>query len=343
MLLENRAWKNSPHLKTLPLNPKAQGIKKIALIGPFGDILNYGDYSGSWGAYPVPPPDVAAKMAGTLREGILKYLSDGDVGLVTSVGANTWHYNAQYGVPSYLLTPPDSAHPPTHGLLATYYASTNFTNPRFSQVETPLRDWGLYPPFGVSSEGDPVVLPSNNFSVVWEGYLELPRFSDANDRGDLNFVDGFIGVATSANTTSRLFIDSKLVSSSSYPPFETLTFTTGTILSTIPSLDYSSQHPTSPPPSAGRFRFEGGRKYQVRIEYQAWNLAVKQENVNSLNAVAAFWWNLVDQGAEVDSLGAVHKVFSIFAYGRCYSPARIGYGDRERSRFGRARGRRELE
>ena len=34
VLLENRNW-------TLPLNPAAQNISKIALIGPFGDALNY--------------------------------------------------------------------------------------------------------------------------------------------------------------------------------------------------------------------------------------------------------------------------------------------------------------
>ncbi|KAJ6487342.1 hypothetical protein DFH09DRAFT_1339455 [Mycena vulgaris] len=38
---------------TLPIKPDEQGIKTIALIGPFSDILNYGDYSGPWGAYPI--------------------------------------------------------------------------------------------------------------------------------------------------------------------------------------------------------------------------------------------------------------------------------------------------
>ncbi|KAJ7711651.1 hypothetical protein DFH07DRAFT_975043 [Mycena maculata] len=40
VLLENR---DSAFPITAP-----QGIKTIALIGPFGDILNYGDYSGPW-------------------------------------------------------------------------------------------------------------------------------------------------------------------------------------------------------------------------------------------------------------------------------------------------------
>lgn len=46
VLLEN---KNS----TLPINPIKQNITKIALVGPFADTFNYGDYSGQWGGYPV--------------------------------------------------------------------------------------------------------------------------------------------------------------------------------------------------------------------------------------------------------------------------------------------------
>ncbi|KAJ7210633.1 glycoside hydrolase family 3 protein [Mycena haematopus] len=45
VLLENRD-------NTLPIKPDTQNIKAIALIGPFSDILNYGDYSGPWVQHP---------------------------------------------------------------------------------------------------------------------------------------------------------------------------------------------------------------------------------------------------------------------------------------------------
>lgn len=43
VLLENRN-------NTLPLNPNKQNLSSIALIGPFVDTSNYGDYSGQWEA-----------------------------------------------------------------------------------------------------------------------------------------------------------------------------------------------------------------------------------------------------------------------------------------------------
>ncbi|THU97562.1 glycoside hydrolase [Dendrothele bispora CBS 962.96] len=358
VLLENRNG-------TLPIklsNSSMDSIpKKIALIGPFGDILNYGDYSGPWGASPVPPSMStstsvvnASRIAGTLREGILGYLEEfnseqseeeGKVKLVTSVGTNTWLYNAQYGVPSYLLSPSNSTNSSvvdasnvhadssrSHGLLATYYASTDFTDPRFTRVETPIRDWGLYPPFDSglntsSGSGKVVVLPSNNFSVIWEGELTAPVFDDVDaDSSELNEVNGFIGVAVGPNTTARLFIDGEVVAESSYPPPAGLlsassssptgsssssssssssnlnpngssTFQTGTFLPNIEPFTYSIANATIPPPGAGRFTFEGGKKYTVKIEYQTWNLAVKLENVNSVNSQVGLWWNLVEQGS----------------------------------------------
>ncbi|KAF5335037.1 hypothetical protein D9758_017435 [Tetrapyrgos nigripes] len=349
VLLENRDG-------VLPIrvgNDNDNDISRIALIGPFGDILNYGDYSGSWGASPVPSPEDSEGRAGTLREGILGYLRGGSgsrdaerngVDLVTSAGANTWLYNAQYGIPAYLLSPPPSASsssassstpsestttgdtpastsanananpspnpnadlPTSHGLLGTYYASTDFTGqPIFSRVEAPNRDWGLYPPYGFNDAGESVILPSNNFSVIWEGEVEVPVFfvnnnsSDDTSSNDLNEINGFIGVAVGPNTTARLFLDDTLVASSSYPPFSTSpssTFKSGTLLGNIPSLQFSIVNGTLSPPGAGRFKFEGGRRYKVRIEYQTWNLAVKLENVNSVNSQVGFWWNLVEQG-----------------------------------------------
>lgn len=85
VLLENRN-------NTLPLN--AQDCGKIALIGPFSDALNYGDYSGQNGQYPVA-------HSSTIREGIVQTLGQ-DVArndLLTAWGANTWVSNAQYPIP----------------------------------------------------------------------------------------------------------------------------------------------------------------------------------------------------------------------------------------------------
>ena len=89
-LLENR---NS----ILPIRPKAHNISKIALIGPFGDALNYvsrsksstqrrinafkGDYSGQYGAYPT-------SKSSTIRQSMLSYLSTNspNISLVSSWG-----------------------------------------------------------------------------------------------------------------------------------------------------------------------------------------------------------------------------------------------------------------
>ncbi|KAJ7253794.1 glycoside hydrolase family 3 protein [Mycena rebaudengoi] len=115
-LLENRD-------NTLPLNPTSQNIRKIALIGPFSDILNYGDYSGQWGMYPT-------NRSSTVRQAMVEHLKSNfpSTHLVSSWGTDTWTY---------------------HGHIQ----------------ETPNRDWGLYPPVG---------LPSNNFSAIWEGELQVP-------------------------------------------------------------------------------------------------------------------------------------------------------------------------
>ncbi|KAK7045831.1 hypothetical protein VNI00_007242 [Paramarasmius palmivorus] len=243
VLLEN---KND----TLPLKPSQQGIRTIALIGPFGDQLNYGDYSGPWGSTPVT-------NSSTIREAMLGYLESDGVELLTSVGANSFLYNAPYPIPTYLLSPPSSE--ATGGFLATYFADTNFTEAVFTTIEAPNRDWGLYPPLG---------LPSNNFSAIWEGQVTLP-FSDSTDvEQDIH---GFIGISVSPNTTARLFVDSQLVAES---PFSS----SGTILGNIMPLAYSAK-----------------KKVDVRVEFQTWNLYQKIENVNSVNAQVQLWWNLVDQ------------------------------------------------
>ncbi|KAJ7165677.1 glycoside hydrolase family 3 protein [Mycena crocata] len=256
VLLENRD-------ETLPIKPIEQNIKSIALIGPFSDILNFGDYSGPWGAYPTA-------NSSTLRQAIGAHLSayTPDVSLVSSWGANTWLYNGQYNIPGYLLSTDGVA----GGLRATYYADTNFTDavPEASRVETPNRDWGLYPPAG---------LPSNNFSVVWEGVLTVPVDKD---------VSGWIGVGVNANTTARLFIDGELVA-------ESPSTLSGNIIGNIQQLAYVRVNATAAPPGASAFTFVKGAKHDIRVEYQAYNYVQKIENVNSLNAQIELFWNLVDR------------------------------------------------
>lgn len=256
VLLENR---NS----TLPIKPASQGISKIALIGPFVDLYNYGDYSGTWGAGP-------AENATTIRQAVDSYLkaNASNVQLVSSWGSNTWLYNAQYPIPGYLLSPPESNE--IGGLRATYYADTDFETPIFQTVEIPNRDWGLYPPNR---------LPSNNFSVVWEGQLKVPVDSDVN---------GYIGVAVYANDTARLYIDDVLVAHAELT-------TGGNIMGNIEPLSYSILNGTTPPPGSSEFKFIKGQIHKIRIEFQAWNLAQKFENVNSINAQVELFWNLVDR------------------------------------------------
>lgn len=261
VLLENRN-------ATLPLSPKVQGINRIALIGPYSDIFNYGDYSGQWGGYPVA-------NASTVRQAIQSYLAANASGteLVTSWGSNTWLYNSQYNIPPYLL----SANGTSGGLLATYYADTNFSNAVFRKQETPSLDWGLYPPNG---------LPSNNFSVTWEGILTVPVDSE---------VHGWLGVAVYANTTARLYVDGHFLVQSGAT-------TSGNILPNIESLSYAMENGTSPPPGSAPFQFTPGAIHRIRLEYQAFNYVQKFENENSLNAQVLLFWNLVDQNNAVEKV-----------------------------------------
>ncbi|KAI1426944.1 glycoside hydrolase family 3 protein [Xylaria sp. FL1777] len=270
VLLENRN-------KTLPLSSEQQGFKRVALIGPFGDTLNYGDYSGAWGQYPA---DTAAK---TIREGLLSYTNRRNVELISAWGANSWEYNAQYVIPPYLLSTPNGT---AGGLSATYFANTDFTAPMVYKLEVPALDWGLYPPDG---------LPYNNFSATWEGNLRSPV--------DLN-VDGWIGVAVGPNTTARLFINDELVLSQGVDGLST----SSTIMGNIMNYDYISNNSTSPPSGAVPFTFRRGKIYRLRIEYQAFNLYKKTANVNSLNSQILLFWNLVSRNDDaVDQAVQVAK------------------------------------
>ncbi|OTB04246.1 glycoside hydrolase family 3 protein [Hypoxylon sp. CI-4A] len=258
VLLENKD-------SILPLKPQSQNITRVALVGPFTDVLNYGDYSGQWGQYP-------ADAAQTIRQGMLKYAEDEGFELVSSWGTNTWEYNAQYVIPSYLLSSNGSA----GGLLATYFADTNFSQPITQRIETPALDWGIYPPDG---------LVSNNFSAIWEGDLQSPVSED---------VDGWIGAAIGANTTVKLFVDGDLVMSRGTDGI----LKTGNILGNIMEYDYITANNTLPPDDSAPFAFRKGATYHIRIEYQAFNLYKKTENVNSLNSQLILFWNLVSRNGD---------------------------------------------
>lgn len=259
--------------KTLPLSNTSG--QTIALIGPSGDILNYGDYSGQYGMAPVA-------NSTTLQRGILNHLEGTDGKLVSSMGANTWLYNAHYPIPPYHL----SVNGSSGGLQATYYADTNFSESVVQRIETPVGSWGLYPPSGLSS---------NNFSVVWEGELN-PKVD-----GD---VDGWLGVALGANTTAKIYVDGHL-------HVNVPLTTAGNILSNIPDRLYSLNNSTQAPPGSEPFTFEKGKTYHIRLEYQTWNLYQKIENLGSLNSQVYLFWNLVDRNDPVGKSVALARTADV--------------------------------
>jgi hypothetical protein len=150
----------------------------------------------------------------------------------------------------------------------------------FQIQETPNRDWGLFPPNG---------LPSNNFSAVWDGFLTSSVDGD---------VDGWIGIALSPNTTARLFVNDALVQHTEFSK-------TGNIQSNIPGLEFTEVNSTSPRAGGVPFTFSKGRVYKICLEFQAWNMYQKFENVQSVNAEIELFWNLVDRS------DSIQKVFSI--------------------------------
>ena len=146
----------------------------------------------------------------------------------------------------------------------------NFEEPIFAQTETPNGDWGLFPPNG---------LPSNNFSVIWEGKLEVPVDGD---------VDGWIGVATSANCTAKLYVDDQLV-------FDSPLSRESTIQSNFPGLKFTRQHSTDAPAGGSPFTFKTGAIHKIRLEFQAFHLEKDIENVQTFNSKVELFWNLVDR------------------------------------------------
>ncbi|CAH0022480.1 unnamed protein product [Clonostachys rhizophaga] len=254
VLLENRN-------ETLPLQPLKQRIRKIAIVGPFADTFNFGSYTGVWGANP-------ADRASTIRQGLLQHLANipnSGIDLVSAWGANSWQYNSQYPIPGYLLSTDGSS----GALQATYYHDTKFQQAAFQTTEIPNRDWGLYPPIGLSS---------NSFGVVWEGGLEVPVSSP---------VDGWIGVAVSPKTAARLYIDGKLISESDDNK-------AGTVLKEIMPYTYAANNGSEPPPGGASFIFTPGSKHHIRIECEV-HANWPRTSAAGVHSKVQFWWNLVDR------------------------------------------------
>ena len=135
----------------------------------------------------------------------------------------------------------------------------------------------MFPPNG---------LPSNNFSVVWEGWLEVPVDGD---------VDGWIGVATSANCTAKLYIDDLLVLDS---PFSSKS----TIQPNIPGLKFTQQHSTDAPAGGSPFSFRKGVVHKIRLEFQAFKMEGILENVQTFNSKVELFWNLVDRNNSIEKV-----------------------------------------
>jgi hypothetical protein len=257
VLLENRDG-------TLPLDTNK--VKSIALIGPFVDATNYGDYAGAFGETPVD-------RATTVRAGMENYTTKHGIELVTRWGANSWLYNGQYPIPPDLLSTTDGM---KGGLRATYFADLNFSEPVFQLVEPPNRDWGLFPPNG---------LPNLNFSVIYEGNLRV--VSDVQM--------GWIGAVVGANSTAKLFVDNKLI-------VDIPATISGNSLSDVLPLSYSQANGMAPPPGSASFQFKANTSHAIRLEFQAWGRAKHDALGGAQNAELQLFWNLVDAKGTQDTV-----------------------------------------
>lgn len=227
VLLENRN-------DTLPIRPEEQGIRKISLVGPFADSFNFGDYTAPWGSSPI-------SRANTVRSALAAYLAANasDIKLTTNWGSDSWLYRGQYSIPPDLLMTSDRKR--SGGLLATYYALPNLTHPVFTKFEAPNLDWGMYPPNG---------LPSDTFSVIWEGVFHVPY--DA---------EGWLGIAIGLDSAARLIVDDHVLVN--VPRSHG-----GNMLGNMPGY-YAS---TKVPPGMAEFTFKAGAIHRIRVEFRNWNL-----------------------------------------------------------------------
>jgi hypothetical protein len=187
---------------------------------------------------------------------------------------NDWYFNAQRPIPGYLLSTPDGI---PGGLQGRYFADTNFKELIFTQQETPNRDWGLFPPNG---------LRLDNFSVVWEGRLEVAVDGE---------VDGWIGVATSANCTAKLNVDNVLTVDSPISK-------KSTIQPSIPGLRFTQEYSTDPPAGGSLFTFRKGEVRRIRLEFQAFKMEGELETTQTFNSKVELFWNLVDRYNSIEKV-----------------------------------------
>jgi hypothetical protein len=143
-----------------------------------------------------------------------------------------------------------------------------------TKIEVPALDWGMYPPAG---------LPSNNFSATWEGYIQSPVDVDLE-------VDGWIGLAVGANSSAKLFIDDDLVMA--HGP------DSPTIQDNILELPFIQVNGSLPPAGSAPFTFRKEATHRIRIEYQAYDLSKRIENVVAVNSQLILFWNLVSRNGD---------------------------------------------
>lgn len=155
-------------------------------------------------------------------------------------------------------------------------------------METPNRDWGVYPPNG---------LPFNSFSAIWEGELAVPVDMD---------VQGYIGVAVSAHATAKLYVDGVLVQ-------HTEASAEGSFLSNIPGYEYTSVNSTAAPPASVPFTFVKGVTHKLRLEFQSGDFEPDTENPGSRNSQVGLFWNLVDRVNPIEQVSCVHSFLNIYS------------------------------
>jgi hypothetical protein len=139
-------------------------------------------------------------------------------------------------------------------------------------------------------------LPSNNFSVVWEGWLEVPVDGD---------VDGWIGIATSVNCTAKLYIDDVLV-------LDSPRSSKSTIQPNISGLKFTQQHSTDAPAGGFPFTFRKGLVHKIRLEFQAFKMEGDLENVQTFNSKVELFWNLVDRNNSIEKVAITSYLISHF-------------------------------
>jgi len=108
-------------------------------------------------------------------------------------------------------------------------------------------------------------------------------------------VDGWIGVATSANCSAKLYIDDILVQDS---PFSS----TSTIQSNIPGLKFTQINSPAAPTGGSPFMFRKGAVHKIRLEFQAFSMEQDLDNIQNINSKVELFWNLVDRHNSIEKV-----------------------------------------